>query len=121
MARILWVEPEGFDPVPGGGFSSYGSAGEHAVVYLADDVMAGGATSRFLHGTPSAGYHIVSVDRPQSESCMLTAVLDERLFPRYSGTCPRNALSIAPDDLNTTVVVTPGWDELVYEDIETAW
>jgi hypothetical protein len=124
VARIWWMDPVGFDPVQVTGtmYQGYGGADDNVIVYVARDVVAGEATSRFLHGTPSAGYHILSVARPPEIGCWLTGVPDARGFERLSGTCPRNALTVAPEDLNTTVVVAPsGMERLVYEDLETAW
>jgi hypothetical protein len=124
VANIRWLDRTGFNnTVSGETYSLYGAATEYAVVYLAEDVVPDGATSRFLHGTPSAGYHLMTIDwPPPPEECWLRTTEDERRFPRHAGTCPRNALTLAPEDLNATVVVTPGpLERLVYEDIETAW
>jgi hypothetical protein len=122
VARILWLDRQGFNAETGTTYSGWGGAHEHAVVYLAQDVAADGATSRFLHGTPAAGYHLVTIDwPPPPTSCTLSSTLDAQGFFRTTGDCPRNALTVAPDDLGTTVVVTPGSDDLVYEEIETAW
>jgi hypothetical protein len=124
VANIRWIDRLGFNnTTTGDTFTIYGSAVANAVVYLAEDVVPEGATSRFLHGTASAGYHLLSIGwPPPPESCWLSTKPDERSFPRHTGTCPRNALTLAPDDLNTTVVVAPGpLLRLVYEDLETAW
>jgi hypothetical protein len=122
VARVRWLDRQGFNPVTGTTYSEWGGAHEHAVVFIAQDVVAEGATSRFLHGTTSAGYHLVRIDwPPPPTSCSLSSTLDERGFWRRTGDCPRNALTVAPDDLSTTVVVTPGSDDLVYEEVETAW
>jgi hypothetical protein len=48
-------------------------------------------------------------------------LLDERGFPRYTGTCPQDALVLAPDDLNSNVIVMEEWVEVHYENLETAW
>jgi hypothetical protein len=122
VARVAWLDRQGFNPVSGTTYSGWGGAHGHAVVYLARDVVADGATSRFLHGTTSAGYHLVAIDWPPPPlSCMLSSTLDARGFLRTTGDCPRNALTVAPDDLGTTVTVTSGSDDLVYEELETAW
>jgi hypothetical protein len=121
IARVPWVSLQGFAPEPGGGWSGHGGVSDHVLVYVRDDVALDSPTASFLHGTPKTGYHMLKVDRPEAIDCGGTHAPDERGFVRYTGTCPRDRLVPAVDDMGTQLSMSPDFREIPYEDLETAW
>jgi hypothetical protein len=122
VGRIYWVPLDAFMPQAGGGNTTarLGSAPDQVLVYVRDDVAESSATSRFLHGMPRAGYHVFDVERPEPILPCETSVLhDQQGYPQVTSSCVRNALRLAPDDLDSNVIVKANnATDLLYEDLE---
>jgi hypothetical protein len=112
---------------PEGGLSDtllvFGAAQLQLLVYVERPVTPSSPAAAFLHGTTSAGYHVADVESPElPEGCTSIETADQRGFVRYSGTCPRDTLTVAPDDLLAPIEASfRGFKRMLYENLETAW